>query len=81
MRIPTEASSDLSYLVHLNLKMNHMNQGRSMYTDLPHFAFSWKKFTHELQDNFVFPGTNYNMHTCVYMRGKCTVCKHDDKNK
>lgn len=81
MRIPTEASSDLSYLVHLNLKMNHTYQGRSMHKDLLHFASSWKKVIHELQENFVFPGTNYNMHACVYMRGKFTVCKHDDKNK
>lgn len=81
MRIPTETSSDPSDLVHLNLKMNHMYQGRSTHTDFLHFAFSWKKVIHELQENFVFPGKNYYMHACIYMRGKCTVCKHDDKNK
>lgn len=81
MRILTETSSDLSYQVHSSLKMNHTYQDRRIHTDLLHFAFSWKKVINELQENLVFPGTNYNTHACVYMRGKCAVCKHDDKNK
>lgn len=75
---PRADSGDLSYLVRLShLKMDYMYQGRSIHKDLLCFASSWNNVIHKLPGNFVFPGTNYNMHMCVFMRGKCAICKHE----
>lgn len=60
-----------------HLKMDYRYQGRRMHKDLLCFVSSWKKVVHKLPDNIVIPGTNYNTHVCVYIRGKCAICKHE----